>query len=486
MNSPRSLFKTLLFTPIIIILLAFVLVMSSFHFVMKTYIHSLTDNAIREEFSIMDAVFKYPNKDTGLTRGDLDEEGLVVNVQHLFFDKDMKLVVPRDFWFSKEEEKSGRRIGEYISKLENLDVECEFDIKIGARTYVAKMQEYMLSYDNGIVNSPEEGKNTGKYYILIYTDITSLDRILKTIDFVLAIILVMIGMIATIVMLRILGRVRLSFGELDNFLQKIGKKEVIETRPVSVYKEFDNIVNTTYDMQKEIRKSEDVQKKFFQNASHELRTPLMSIQGYTEGLKCGVVKDIVSAYDIILEESSKMKDLVDEILFLSKFEAGNIEKEELDISELLYSTADSLYGLIEKNNIKVTWDMDRNIYMVASEKFLMRAFYNIISNAVRYAKSELRISARVVGSGLHVEKSKVNYMDEVDSIGKTLKVEIHIIDDGPGIALEDQPHIFERFYKGKGGNFGIGLSMAKDIIDQHGGNISIESREGRTDFKIIL
>ena len=93
-----------------------------------------------------------------------------------------------------------------------------------------------------------------------------------------------------------------------------------------------------------------------------------------------------------------------------------------------------------------------------------RAVLNILSNALRYAKAAIDITCRRDAAG----------------------VVISVKDDGSGIAPEDLPHIFERFYKGNGGNFGIGLSITQEVIQRHHGIISVNSRPGQTIFRILL
>lgn len=89
------------------------------------------------------------------------------------------------------------------------------------------------------------------------------------------------------------------------------------------------------------------------------------------------------------------------------------------------------------------------VIMSCDEKAISRAFTNVISNAIRYANQEVNIACSIVQQFARIE----------------------ITDDGPGISDADMPHIFDRFYKGEGGNHGIGLSITKSIVEQHGGRI---------------
>lgn len=216
-----------------------------------------------------------------------------------------------------------------------------------------------------------------------------------------------------------------------------------------------------------IENSERKLKTFFENSSHELKTPLMSIQGYAEGLQTGIIKDEKSAIQIILEESDKMSALINEILFLSKIDSGQFvfKNENINLKELIYSCVSSMETVAQKKDVIIEIEcVDNNVNILGDEQQLAKAILNLLSNAVRYAKSKIDIVCRY---------NKKN-------------IEIVISDDGVGISGEDLPHIFERFYSGANGNTGIGLSLAKEIIEKHNGKIFFENSNQVTSFIIKL
>lgn len=220
-------------------------------------------------------------------------------------------------------------------------------------------------------------------------------------------------------------------------------------------------------MSKRIDRAEQNQKTFFQNASHELRTPLMSIQGYAEGLDAGVVKNQKKAYEIIRKESDKMSRLVDEILFLSKMDTKtlHIEKELFDCKELLYDTSWQIHSLAKQQGIVITHHLPAEpVFIRASYELMERAVLNILTNALRYAKSAITLTCSV-------EKTNVR---------------ISIANDGEEIAAQDIPHVFDRFFKGEKGQFGIGLAITSDIMKEHNGSISVQSQTGETMFTMQI
>ena len=216
---------------------------------------------------------------------------------------------------------------------------------------------------------------------------------------------------------------------------------------------------------RDIEKEAERQQTFFQNASHELKTPLMAIQGYAEGIQAGVM-DTGGAADVILEESDRMTELVEELLDISKIDMGRqrLTLSETDIRELLYDGIRAVEP-IAAGGITIVPDFPEEPVMVSCDDTqLRRAVTNILSNGVRYARSELRLTCRA-------DKRHVT---------------IRIQDDGDGIAEEDIPHIFDRFYMGRSGKSGIGLALTKEIIHLHRGTIRAYNGETGAVFEISI
>ena len=217
---------------------------------------------------------------------------------------------------------------------------------------------------------------------------------------------------------------------------------------------------------RDIEKEAERQQTFFQNASHELKTPLMAIQGYAEGIQAGVM-DTASAAEVILEESDRMTELVDELLDISKIDMGRqpLTLSEMDVRELLYDSIRAVEPTAAAGGITITPDFPETPIMVSCDDTrLRRAVTNILSNGVRYARSELRLTCRA-------DKRHVT---------------IRIQDDGDGIAEADLPHIFDRFYMGKSGKSGIGLALTKEIIHLHKGTIRAYNGDGGAVFEITI
>ena len=216
---------------------------------------------------------------------------------------------------------------------------------------------------------------------------------------------------------------------------------------------------------RDIEKEAERQQTFFQNASHELKTPLMAIQGYAEGIQAGVM-DTGSAAELILEESDLKTELVEELLDISKIDMGRqrLTLSETDIRELLYDGIRAVEPAADSSIAIVPVFPEEPVMVSCDDTRLRRAVTNILSNGVRYARSELRLTCRA----------------------DRRQVTIRIQDDGDGIAEDDLPHICDRFYMGRSGKSGIGLALTKEIIHLHRGTIRAYNGETGAVFEITL
>ena len=334
---------------------------------------------------------------------------------------------------------------------------------------------------------------SGNYY-LINTDLGSLfgltgfsavfyvstnkyDDLIQNIYFMLLAILI-IAMIFTIAYVLFISRsISKPIQKLCSFADAIGHGNFKRNEYSFKDRELIDLNRRMNETAGKLEKSDDDQKTFFQNVSHELKTPLMSIKGYAEGIKYKVFeseKDMNNAMDIIISESDRLNELVADLLYISKIDASksfsdsqNMTKENL--LEIVENCAEKLRGLlinqekIKDKKISIIHPQ-KDIYINCSEENLMRAIMNIIANCVQYAKTEVEVSF---------------YENESKAV-------LYIKDDGPGIDEKDLPNIFKRFYKGKTGKHGIGLSITKSIIEQHNAKITARNRIDITGAEFII
>lgn len=194
---------------------------------------------------------------------------------------------------------------------------------------------------------------------------------------------------------------------------------------------------------KKIEQTQLMQKQFFENTSHELKTPLAAIRGYGEGIETGVITDYKKTGHVIAIQSEKMAQLVEEILCMSKLEGGavTLHPEPIKADEFLENCLMPFEGTVMSKGLSVELELTPE-RITADPDRLEHAVTNLMTNAIKFAKSTVRISND--------------------------RTSIRIWNDCDPISADELKHIFDRFYTGKNGNTGIGLAIAKEIITLHG------------------
>lgn len=218
---------------------------------------------------------------------------------------------------------------------------------------------------------------------------------------------------------------------------------------------------------KALDEKDEGMKNFFAGASHELKTPLMAIRGYADGIKAGIV-DQDKACSVIAKESDRMTDLINNILEFSKLDSGVAQPHmtENDIREILYDAIGVIEPTAESKGIRIIPDLPEPILLCCDEDMLFSVFSNILTNSLRYAESFISVVAKL-------QKSEP-------------RLQVTISNDGLLISEEDSVRLFERFYKGKGGQSGIGMALSLEYMKLHGGDISVSIKESKTVFDIIM
>lgn len=220
-------------------------------------------------------------------------------------------------------------------------------------------------------------------------------------------------------------------------------------------------LNTEFkNMAQNLVKYDRQQKDFFQNSSHELKTPLMSIHGYAEAIKDGIVapEDIVASLDIIIEETNKLAEIVNNIMYLTRLDDNtdaNDKINEINLKDFIEEIISRFDIILNERNIIIKNNVKAYIKIDMEEEHLFRIFSNLISNSIRYAKSEIIIES------------------ETDN-----DLIIRLCDDGTGFDEKELPHVFERFFKGDRGKTGLGLSIVKSTVENYNGTVSAYNRNG--------
>src|SRR6516225_3185700 len=218
---------------------------------------------------------------------------------------------------------------------------------------------------------------------------------------------------------------------------------------------------------------------FVSNVSHELRTPLALIRLYAETLELGRITTSAKQHEyheIIRKESERLTALINNILDFSRIEAGKKEYtfRETDVADLVRSTLESYRFEIEQNGFHFEEKIENNLPpLQVDREAIARSLLNLVNNAVKYSDSD-----RYLGVSLYRHNGSVN---------------LEVVDHGIGIPANEQPKIFDKFYRvcdplvhnTKGS--GLGLSLVRHIVQAHGGEVVVESAPGKgSKFTITL
>ena len=215
-------------------------------------------------------------------------------------------------------------------------------------------------------------------------------------------------------------------------------------------------------------------KELISNISHDLKTPITAVKGYAEGIMDGVA-DTPEKMDryvrTIYNKTVEMDHLINELTFYSKIDTNRIPYtfSKLNVEDYFSDCAEEVGLELETRGIQLCYAnyVDSDVQVIADGEQIRRVIHNIISNAIKYMDK---------GKGM-----KGIIQIRVKDVGDFVQVEIE--DNGKGIAAKDLPYIFDRFYRtdvsrnsAKGGS-GIGLSIVRKILEDHGGKVWATSRE---------
>lgn len=218
-----------------------------------------------------------------------------------------------------------------------------------------------------------------------------------------------------------------------------------------------------------LRQLETTRREFAANVSHELRSPLASVKALVETLQGGAADDPQAAGDFlqrINREVDRMTAMVNDLLELARIESGQAapKREPLDAADLLESVRADLERAAANAGVSVTVERAGETTLTGDAGQLRQVASNLLGNALRFAPRGSAVAVRA------------------DGASRPDAVTVWVRDEGPGVAAEDLPHLFERFYKAdksrRDEGTGLGLAIAKRAVEAHGGEIGVESAEG--------
>ena len=298
--------------------------------------------------------------------------------------------------------------------------------------------------------------------------VRDIDRqVMLTVLVVCGVMLAVVGLIVLSSMIFI-NNVVAPVSAVSEAAKRISGGSYGEQIPNKYSDEMGELVDNINDMSRKISESEKMKSEFISSVSHELRTPLTAINGWGETLladESGDVQQLRRGLNIIVKESRRLTDMVEELLQFSRMEDGRftLQVEDVDLQAELEDAVYTYRELFQQDGIALEYSSDKALYgepITGDPDRLKQVFCNLLDNAAKHGGSGKRIA-------VHLARSGDGYA-------------ISIRDFGPGIPEAELPYVKQKFYKGssKARGSGIGLAVCDEIVRRHGGTLTIENAQG--------
>ena len=466
----RRTLKDKIFYPYLMMMIFMILfIMVAFNVSMRLYVNRIAQNEINETRETVKVLLKRELKEVA---NETNENGGLSKAQELTYaiaqtlrltemtsmsevaliNNNGRVLLPK----AADMSESLAYITEAVSeKIANGSSEEMFDIEFNKVKYLVSFEKY------------NQSKLTNRNQTLVIAVSRQATTILvRRTNVILLLILLSAVLIGTILSRRLASTITRPIGEVSAYAKNIaiGNFGSLKITPDTM--ELEQLYNNLSEMSKSLQAKEQTKIDFLQNFSHDLRTPLMSIQGYAEGIATGVFEEATKPASIIASESLRLKHLVDQLITLSRLDMtqSNIVFSNLNLKEFLDILIERYEGLATKDQKKIILNCEKALKLKSNEELLEKILGNIISNAIQYARTHVVI----------------------DVIQTESEIQIRIQDDGSGIPEALLPHVFDRFYKGSSGNFGLGLAIADTAAALIGGKLSAENHSSGAAFVMVL
>ncbi len=274
------------------------------------------------------------------------------------------------------------------------------------------------------------------------------------------------------------------FDEISKGIHNLARGDFQHTIAIQTNDEFGDIakdINLAGEKLKEAIErgdfSESSKDQLVVNLAHDLRTPLTSVLGYLDLIlkDDGLTEEQKKHYiTISYTKSQRLERLIDELFELTRMNYGmlTVEKKQINLSNLLNQLTEELYPVFEQNQLAARLDIVPDLPVSGDGELLARVFENLLTNAIRYGQDGQFVDVK-------------GFIDGDDVV-------VQVINYGDSISKEELPYLFDMFYKGdksrahQENSTGLGLFIAKNIMEQHGGTIAADSDLIRTVFEVRI
>jgi len=284
-----------------------------------------------------------------------------------------------------------------------------------------------------------------------------------------------LAVVASIALAVVLGRMLARpLDEVSAAARRVADGDYAARVPRDGPEELASLADSFNQMAASLERQEAMRRDFIANAAHELRTPLTNLQGYLEALRDGVITADRATYVSLHEEADRLVRLSRSLDALAEGDAGTSPPllVDIDLSAAVQAAVELAAPSVERAGLRLETDIPVALPARADPDRLSQVLANLLSNAVRYTPSGGTVTVRA-------ERRPGDVL-------------ISVLNTGEGIPPEDLDRVFERFYRveksrdrGRGGA-GIGLAIVKQLVEQSGGRVGAESRDGLTRFWVSL
>lgn len=311
--------------------------------------------------------------------------------------------------------------------------------------------------------------NGAKGAIFLNRAMTPVSATVKTLTIQLGFISAILIIVAVILAFIVSWRVSKPIADVNAEAKKLVGGTYDGSGVCGSYREINELNETLTHVAHELTKVDRMQKELIANISHDLRTPLTMIEGYTEVMRDIPGENTRENMQVIIEETRRLSTLVNDLLEISRFQTGKqqLNMTVFSITDAVRETIVRFDKLNEREGYKIIYQGSGQIYVRADKTRILQVLYNLVGNAINYTGEDKTVIVRLILRGS--------------------RVRVEVQDSGDGIAEEDLPLIWDRYYKiektnkthkrGFGGS-GLGLSIVKEILLLHNTTFGVSSEEG--------
>ena len=339
-------------------------------------------------------------------------------------------------------------------------------IQVYPRVYQVP-KEYKKSTQSMTYVSVVRNENNKLITVLITAQLTPVNATVDTIKAQFVIIAVILILIAIVLAFFLSKKIATPIISINNSAKQLATGDYDVHFAGKGYLEIQELNDTLNYAAKELGKVEGLRKELIANMSHDLRTPLTMISGYSEVMRDIPGENTPENVQIIIDETKRLTNLVNDMLDLSKLQAGvqELHENEMNLTEEIRNILHRYDVLLNEQDYHITFEYTHEVHIKGDQVKLNQVVYNLINNAINYSGEDHQI--QVIQT---VEENRVK---------------IAVMDHGPGIEKEQLPYIWDRYYKvdkthvrSKVGS-GLGLSIVKTVLELHHARYGVESELGK-------